>query len=173
MVSSSVSDVRMTATPSDVIGAHQFVDLLLGADVETARRVVQDEHPRLGVQPFRQHHLLLVAARQVEAERVDAGRAHLQPVDPAARPAGAPRARRSGRDGLRLPRSARVMLAATGQEQHQALDAAVARDVADAESTASAGVVSRTSRPPTREPAAVVRGEAGKRAGQLLAARNR
>ena len=150
--------------------ADQLIDLFLGADVEAARRVVEDEHLGLGVQPFRQHHLLLVAAGEVEAKRVDAGRAHLQAVDPARR---------------QPPLLARVDQAVTAeaaevgqgdvggdrQEQHQAFDAPFARDVADAE-------VDRLGR--RRQPhlaaadaqaAAVVRGEAGKRARQLLAAR--
>ena len=78
-------------------GANEFVDLLLRADVEAARRVIEDEDSGLGVQPFRQNDLLLVAAGEVEAERIDAGRADFQPVDPVRGDRLAPSGRRSGR----------------------------------------------------------------------------
>ncbi len=46
--------------------ARQLMDdrmhLCLGADVDAARRLVEDENARRHVQPLRQHHLLLVAA---------------------------------------------------------------------------------------------------------------
>ena len=44
--------------------AHQRVELLLGADVDAAGRVVEQDQPRPGHQPLADHHLLLVAARQ-------------------------------------------------------------------------------------------------------------
>ena len=65
--------------------ADQLVDLLLGADVEAARRVVEDDDARPRVQPLGEHHLLLVAAGEVQAERIDARRADAQPLDPALR----------------------------------------------------------------------------------------
>ena len=43
------------------------VDFVLRADVDAARRLVEDQHLRAGEQPFRQHHLLLVAAGKVAA----------------------------------------------------------------------------------------------------------
>ena len=46
------------------------VDLVLGADVDAAGRLVEDEHVRSGVDPLREDHLLLVAAGQL------AGRHH-------------------------------------------------------------------------------------------------
>ena len=70
IVSSRVSEVRTIARPSAVKRANELVDFLLGADVEAARRMIEDENPGLGVQPFRQHDFLLVAAGKVEAERV-------------------------------------------------------------------------------------------------------
>ena len=48
---------------------HQPVHLGLGADVDAAGRLVDDEHPRAGGQPLGQHDLLLVAAGQ-RADRV-------------------------------------------------------------------------------------------------------
>ena len=40
------------------------VDVLLGADVDAARRVVEEEHVGIDEQPSRQQHLLLIAAAQ-------------------------------------------------------------------------------------------------------------
>ena len=51
------------------------VNLIFGADVDTTGRLVQDEDVRIGEQPFRQHHLLLVAARQVPGGLIDVGTA--------------------------------------------------------------------------------------------------
>ena len=61
--------------------ADQRHDLGMGADVDAARRLVQDEHARVGDQRPRQHRLLLVAARELadrlfrvrrgDAERLD------------------------------------------------------------------------------------------------------
>ena len=44
--------------------AHQPVHLGLGADVDAAGRLVDDQQLRLGGEPLREHDLLLVAARQ-------------------------------------------------------------------------------------------------------------
>ena len=44
--------------------AHQVVDAGLRADVDAARRLVEDQHARLGRQPLGEHDLLLVAARE-------------------------------------------------------------------------------------------------------------
>ena len=44
--------------------AQQLIELLLGADIDAARRVVEQDDARLAHQPFGDHHLLLVAARQ-------------------------------------------------------------------------------------------------------------
>ena len=49
------------------------VDLDLGADVDAAGRLVEDEQPRLGRQPLGQDDLLLVAARQRADHLLDAG----------------------------------------------------------------------------------------------------
>ena len=45
-------------------GPHQVVDLVLRADVDAARRLVEDHHLGPHREPFGQHDLLLVAARQ-------------------------------------------------------------------------------------------------------------
>src|SRR5262249_31782650 len=44
--------------------ADQLVDLLAGADVDALRRLVQQQEPRLGLEPLREQRLLLVAARE-------------------------------------------------------------------------------------------------------------
>ena len=41
-----------------------FVDVLLGADVDAARRVIQEQNVRIGQQPTREQHFLLIAAAQ-------------------------------------------------------------------------------------------------------------
>ena len=46
IVSSSVSEVRITRDALGRHGADQLVDLLLGADVEAARRMVEDQDAR-------------------------------------------------------------------------------------------------------------------------------
>ena len=170
MVSSSVSEVRIDRDALGGDGAHELVDLLLGADVEAAGRVVEDEHPRLGVQPLGQHHLLLVAAGEVEAEGMDAGGADVQALDPARRQP----ALLAGVDEAVAGEAAEVGERDVGgdrQEQHQALDPALARDVADAgvDRLGRGGEAHLAAADDER--AAVVRREAGEGAGQLLAAR--
>src|SRR5258708_3447155 len=56
------------------------IDLVLRTDVDTARRFVQDQDFRVGKQPFRQHHLLLVAAGQVAGRLIDDGAADAHAV---------------------------------------------------------------------------------------------
>ena len=60
--------------------ADQRVHLVLGADVDPARRVVEQEHRRLRVEPLREHDLLLVAARQRARLLVDRAAADPQPA---------------------------------------------------------------------------------------------
>ena len=42
------------------------VDFVFGADIDAARRLVEDQHLGAGEQPLRQHHLLLIAAGEVD-----------------------------------------------------------------------------------------------------------
>ena len=42
----------------------ELVDLGARADVDAARRLVQNQHGRIGEQPFSEHDLLLVAAAE-------------------------------------------------------------------------------------------------------------
>ena len=65
-------------TPSPRQAAQQPVDLRLGADVDAARRLVDDQHLRAEREPLGQHHLLLVAAAQGRRRDVDGRRLDLQ-----------------------------------------------------------------------------------------------
>ena len=50
--------------PSSRERADHLVDARLVADVDADGRAVEDQHLRRGGEPFRQHHPLLVAARE-------------------------------------------------------------------------------------------------------------
>ena len=54
------NDAPVGGNPAD-----QGIDFALGADVDAARRVVQQNHPRRDLEPFADHDLLLVAAREL------------------------------------------------------------------------------------------------------------
>src|SRR5262245_46990313 len=56
----------------------QIVHLDLGADVDAAGRLVDDKHARSQRQPARQHHLLLVAAREVGDKLLGPGHADVE-----------------------------------------------------------------------------------------------
>ena len=62
----------MTAMPDFAISIEQIVHLDLGADVDAARRLVDDEDLRPQRQPAREHDLLLIAAGE-EAGEPDRG----------------------------------------------------------------------------------------------------
>ena len=70
--------------------AQQAVDLGARADVDAARRLVDDQQPRLHRQPFGEQHLLLVAARQIADDLVHARRRDAQLVDEVSSPAPRP-----------------------------------------------------------------------------------
>jgi hypothetical protein len=71
----------------------QGVDLLLGADVDAAGRLVEDQHARLARQPAAQDHLLLVAAGEGAGGLFERAQAHPQVVDHGAGPRRLPAAR--------------------------------------------------------------------------------
>src|SRR5262245_16170999 len=48
----------------------QFINLALRADVDSARRLVEDDHLQFTQQPFRQHDLLLIAAAELRNQRL-------------------------------------------------------------------------------------------------------
>ena len=62
--SGSSLETMSTATPSAGQLGEQVVHLGLGADVDAAGRLVDQQHPRAGGEPLGQHDLLLVAAGQ-------------------------------------------------------------------------------------------------------------
>ena len=90
IVSSSVSEVSTIATPSAESVADQLVDLLLGADIEAARRMIEDQDARVRRQPACEHDLLLVAAAEIAADLARAGGADAKPPDPLLRESLAP-----------------------------------------------------------------------------------
>src|ERR1700716_2163069 len=74
--------------------ADRLKDFLLGAEVDSSRRFVKQEYLGFSVEPFSEHKLLLVSARQVERLGIEpfgiesklpgqrlAPRARLVPVD--------------------------------------------------------------------------------------------
>jgi hypothetical protein len=131
--------------------------------------VIEDEDPRPGGEPFGQDHLLLVAAREVEAEGLDPGRADAQPVDPS--PGDAPlRPDVDEASALELGQTRERDVRGDAQEQDQAFGPALARDVADAAIRGHGGRSEARLSAVHDEPTGVVRREAGERAGQLLAA---
>ncbi len=71
--------------------AHQFrqraIHLRLRADVDAARRFVDDQHLRIGREPFAEHDLLLIAARQRADRRIGITRLQAQPRAPLGWPA--------------------------------------------------------------------------------------
>ena len=73
----------MTALPRRHEPVDDGVDLVLGADVDAAGRLVEDQHVGIGEQPLRQHDLLLVAAGELADGRHHAGGLDVQ-VPPAA-----------------------------------------------------------------------------------------
>ena len=112
--------------------AHQLEDLALGADVDAARRIVEQEHARLGEQHLAEDHLLLVAARQRAGELLGRLGLDAQEVASSRRPAP-PRvaaSRRPQREKRGMTESVRFSRTLFGEEQ--ALAAAVLRHQRDA-----------------------------------------
>ena len=120
--SGSSLEIIRTARPGAEL-VDQLVDLDLGADVDTARRLVEDQQPGVRRQPLADHDLLLVAA----GEGAGAGPDRSSGPSTARRrwPLRAAAARPPARRGCRASR-ARVMCCGRGV-QHQALALAVLR----------------------------------------------
>ena len=132
--------------------------------------MVEDQDARLGLQPFGQHDLLLVAARQAEAERVDAGRLDAE----AGHPVAGKVLLLAGVDQAHVFEALEVRQRDVGrdrQEQHEPLGAPLARQVADAAGHRRGGRGEAHRLATDLEGPALVGREAGERAGQLLAAR--
>ena len=90
-VSGSV-DSTMIAEPLGAQVPDDIDHVVLGADIHAARRLAQHEQPRRIGQPFRQRHLLLIAAGKHAEVEADDGRPDLQLLDlpPARSPARVP-----------------------------------------------------------------------------------
>ena len=75
-ISGSSDETTMIARPSAASALDQVVDLGLGADVDAARRLVEEQDPRAGHDPAADDRLLLVAAAEVarSAGRSSSGR---------------------------------------------------------------------------------------------------
>src|SRR5688500_1971418 len=112
----------------------QRVDLALGADVDAARRLVDEDDGAVGVEAACDQTLLLIAAGQLLDERVDARRADIEPAHkiagyasfelPAeqAGAADAAKPRQGDVESNRLRQEGAFGLAVLGQERHAAVD---------------------------------------------------
>ena len=68
----------------DAVGGqfrNQTIDFGLCADIDAARRLIQDQHARGPRKPSSEHHLLLIASREVGDELVEARRLHAHAFD--------------------------------------------------------------------------------------------
>src|SRR5271166_3951276 len=150
--------------------SHEFVHFLLGPDVEPSRRMIEDEDAGPGVQPFRQDDLLLIAAAEVEAQRIDAGGSHLEALDPGFRQplllaeVDEPVWRKALEAGQRDVGGDR-------EEQHESLDPPLTGNIAELDVEG----VGRRRKPHLAaaddETPAIMWQEARERTGQFLAAR--
>ena len=70
--------IMRIATPARGEVAHQHIDFGFGADVDAARRFVEDQHLRAEREPLRQHDLLLIAAAQIRRLDFDGRRLDLR-----------------------------------------------------------------------------------------------
>jgi hypothetical protein len=59
----------MMPAPLPSSSAHQTIDLRLGADVDADGRLVEDEKLGAVIEPFADHDLLLIAAREARRWR--------------------------------------------------------------------------------------------------------
>ena len=71
-ISNSFSSEEMSSTPTPRLGdlGQDGVDLLLGADIDAARRLVADQQARRAQEGASDQQLLLVAAAQLPRRRV-------------------------------------------------------------------------------------------------------
>ena len=132
--SSGSSELTITiASPSPASVRTSVVDLLLGADVDAAGRLVEQEHPRPGRQPLADDHLLLVAAGERRRDLLDAGAAHPEATHRLGWPSRAsPRAERMPKRASRASDGS-VTLSRIDASQMQPLGLAVLGDERDAE----------------------------------------
>ena len=123
----------MTAMPDRAMLEEQIVHLDLGADVDAAGRLVDDQHLGPERQPARQHDLLLVAAGKVDDELLRARHADVERACGIPRPARSPSPRRRRRPSVRDRSSdGHRQVHADGERQEQRLLLAVLGHEADA-----------------------------------------
>ena len=79
--SGSSDEIIRIAMPCGGQLAHQAVYLGLGANVDAAGRLVQDDDLRPGQQPLGEHHLLLIAARELCHRLFDLAQDDVQALD--------------------------------------------------------------------------------------------
>ena len=100
-------------------GADQLEDLLARADVDALRRLVEQQQPRLGLQPLREQRLLLVAAARAR-RRAATGRSAARRTRPSARPCVASHPPPVEHDAVEVAvEHGSVRLSATGSEATQ------------------------------------------------------
>ena len=81
-ISSCISEeMTMTALPRPASSAMNLIDLLLGADVDAARRFVDDDDLRIELHHLGKQQLLLVAAGKLAGKHVVARRADIELAD--------------------------------------------------------------------------------------------
>ena len=97
---------KRTILPSSARAADEGEDLLLRADVDASRRVVEQDHAGADLEPLADHDLLLVAAREVVHLRPRRRRLDLQRVRSGGSPRAPARRGRARRCGRRAPRRA-------------------------------------------------------------------
>ena len=124
--------MRMIAEPRRGQLRDDPVDLDLGADVDPAGRLVEDQHARLGRQPLGEHDLLLVAAGQGADELVHARRADPQLLRVLARRARARSRSRTNSRGNSRGRIGRRHVRGDREVEHEPVLVAVLGDVGDA-----------------------------------------
>ena len=108
---------------------HQVVDLDLRADIDPARRLVEDEHPAGAGQPFPEHDLLLVAAAQ-QPDRLGGRRLHAELVADRRRHVGLASPRQHA-ERCQPPAVRQRDVARDGQAGDEPLGLAILREQAD------------------------------------------
>ena len=128
--SGSSEEIMMIAGAARGEAVHQVVDLHLGADVDAARRLVEDEDPHAAGEPLAEDDLLLIAAAQ-QAHGLRRRRLHAQFVDNRLRQIGLAAARQHAES--RQPTAVRQRdVSRDGQASDQACGLAIFWQQADA-----------------------------------------
>ena len=122
---------------------HQSVDFLLRPDIDSTRRLVQQQNFRLHDQPFPQHDLLLVTSGQKLHNLTFIGGPDAQPLDHSGRITGFLHSIQKTESSLEFSESCKPNVGANGHLQNHTLLFAVFGDQSD---TSLNGII-RTSQP--------------------------